>query len=215
MPAVTVTSPSSGVPMYAVSHCACVGPLRPVWPQFVNVTGPTNVTQTPAAHDWVGGQTRPHAPQFSRSCMMSASQPSTTIELQSVHPASHVKPQIDAEHVRVACGTVGHDVPHVPQFAGSTASSLSQPSLLRPLQSAYPMSHVPTPHTPAAQPAVACAGTGHRAPQRPQLKMSVPIAVSQPFDDTPSQSAHPASHVATPHVPRAHSADACGGAGHE
>ena len=108
-------------------------------------------------------------------------------------------------HVPATQATPLHDKPQVPQWFGSDAVLISQPSLGSLLQSDQPDSHskpqLPLPHT-----ALACAppAAGQTVVQSPQWLRLVSVAVSQP--SAPGvQSAHPGSHAKV-QVPLAHCA---------
>src|SRR4051812_20959389 len=90
-----------------------------------------------------------------------------------------VKPHVPFRQLAMAlAGPQG--TPHAPQLARSFVMFTSQPSIAFLLQSPNPILHIPMPHAPPAQPAVAFAGAMHTLPHLPQLFTSVAIAVSQP-----------------------------------
>ena len=82
--------------------------------------------------------------------------------------------------------------------------AVSHPLAALPSQFAKPVLHEPTVHAPALHPAVALASE-HVLPQRPQLRGSVPVAVSHPSEASPSQLAKPVLQVIV-HAPEAHAA---------
>jgi hypothetical protein len=100
-------------------------------------------------------------------------------------------------------------MPQAPQSV-VVRSEVSQPFASRPSQSPLPVTHVPMRHTIVLQSATAPART-HAIPQEPQSVVER-SEVSHPFETSPSQSAHPASHITISHVPVAHDPVACTGA---
>src|SRR5215216_1195692 len=88
---------------------------------------------------------------------------------------------------------VGQAWPHAPQCARLVSRSISQPSLLLPLQLAKPVSQAAMRHTPAWQEGEELGRTGHSRPQLPQLSRRVSVFVSQPLLTSPSQFAKPES----------------------
>ena len=97
------------------------------------------------------------------------------------------------EHVPFAFGGA-QDRPHAPQFVVLEATSLSQPLLGSPSQSANPARHDATAHPPDRHAPMAFAGA-HTLPQPPQLARLEPRLTSQPFAELPSQSAKPLAHT--------------------
>jgi hypothetical protein len=85
-------------------------------------------------------------------------------------------------------------MPQRPQWATVVRRSISQPSSALPLQSPNPVLQT-TVQRPSMQPAVPLAVV-HVRPHAPQLRTSVPRAVSHPLDSCPSQSPYPASQPA-------------------
>lgn len=103
---------------------------------------------------------------------MFVSQPSAAMPLQSMKPGLHVPTaQAPFAQVAVALGSE-HTRPQAPQFLGSAARLVSQPSAGFWLQSAKPELQVPMVHTPATHLVVAL-GSEQTRPQAPQLLGSV------------------------------------------
>ncbi len=88
--------------------------------------------------------------------------------------------------------------PEASQVPHESFVFVSQPFWGLPSQSAYPAAHRGT-HAPAEHEVVPWS-FAHARPHAPQLVTLVPRSLSQPFDCTPSQLAHPVSQVATVHV---------------
>ncbi|MBK9259420.1 MAG: hypothetical protein IPM54_06235 [Polyangiaceae bacterium] len=93
-------------------------------------------------------------PQFITLVCKSISQPSVELLLQLPKPVLHAKVQELFEHDGVALGLFGQTFPQKPQFCGSDAGVVSQPSGSIPLQSALPGAQMAT-HEPAEQTGVA------------------------------------------------------------
>src|SRR4051812_15021895 len=97
------------------------------------------------------------------------------------------------EHVGVAWGSAGHGMAQAPQLATSPRTSISQPVLATPSQSANPMTQSPmVPHTPAVQVATTFAGGVQALPHVVQLAGSLARSVSQPSETMVLQSSKPA-----------------------
>ena len=144
-------------------------------------------------------QARPHAPQWAGLTVSSASQPLVARPSQSPKPAA----QRDGVHIPPAqpCPATlasAQTVPHAPQLVGSMAALAQNavPAVPQVASGAAQVApHTPAEHTwPAAQP----------TPQAPQWALLVRVSTSQPLLATWSQSAKPASQVATAHAPAAH-----------
>ena len=89
----------------------------------------------------------PQLPQLLGSPSVFVSQPLAALPSQSTQPASHAAiAHCAATQLVVACGSA-QACPHAPQFAASTASATSQPSVASRSQSAWPGAHA-MPHTP-------------------------------------------------------------------
>jgi hypothetical protein len=91
----------------------------------------------------------------------------------------------------------------VPQFAGSVATLISQPSAGFVLQSKNPVLQT-RPHDEAVHAAVAFAPEGHAMPHPPQFSGSLgklDAAASQPSAAVVSQSKYPASQKSIAHAP--------------
>jgi hypothetical protein len=89
---------------------------------------------------------------------------------------------------------VGQAFPHIPQCDVLVSSAVSQPSAAMALQSPRPSSQA-KPQAPVTHVRIALARAGHTMPHVPQLSGSEPVATSQPFVATPSQSVNPAAQV--------------------
>ena len=145
---------------------------------------------------------RPQPPQFV-SVWIDVSQPVASLPSQSENPLRHEPMRhIPVEQSATAPERV-HVAPHAPQSV-SVWVDVSQPSAVRPLQSAKPAAHAVIVHVPLAQLPVACAGT-HATPQPPQL-MSVFVIVSQPSAVMPLQLPKPGRQPVSEHAPAAHDA---------
>ncbi len=143
-------------------------------------------------------QRAPQAPQLLASVRMLISQPSAASALQSRKPARHVKPHVDAAHVGSAFAGATHTRPHRPQFTGSEANVISQPSAATPLQSPWPAAHV-SPQTPAPHVAVENGPAGQLRKHAPQLAGLFASATSHPSPGSPLQFPKPAAHDDTTH----------------
>ncbi|MBK8694028.1 MAG: hypothetical protein IPN17_17515 [Deltaproteobacteria bacterium] len=75
------------------------------------------------------GQALPQAPQEAGEVRSSASQPLPAAPSQLPKPVSQVTPQAPERQAPRACGPSAQAVPQAPQWAGSRASSASQPLL--------------------------------------------------------------------------------------
>jgi hypothetical protein len=109
-------------------------------------------------------------------------------------------------------------LPQPPQFFGSLANGVSQPSPANLSQSPQPASHEPMPHAPPLHAAVAWAGVVQIAPQPPQFVRSLCVFAQippgqqlkpfsqkpfgpQPPTHTPAEHVWPARQV-LPHAPQ-------------
>jgi hypothetical protein len=155
----------------------------------------------------------PQRPQLVTVVLRLVSQPSALAPLQLPKPTLHAAmPHTPAEHEAVPLA-MEHTFPQRPQLATVVLRFTSQPSLTTPLQSANPALHMPMPHTPPVQLAVALGGFAQRRAHAPQLFTSVLIDTSQPFAALRSQSSVPARHEPMPHTPMRHCALPLGGSG--
>src|SRR4029079_10929974 len=75
------------------------------------------------------------------------------------------------------------------------------------LQSAKPLSHMPTAHAPPLQAAVPCA-IWQTSLQEPQCCGFWVVSISHPFSIMPSQSSKPASHIEKVHTESVHVVEA-------
>ena len=131
---------------------------------------------------------RPQAPQFVALVCVSISQPFIAFMSQSPRPVAQPPITHDpAVHAAVPPAT-RHMLPQRPQLADAVRTSVSQPLAASPSQSAKPSLHIPTRHTPSAQPGVPL-GITHGRPHAPQWVLSVRTSTSQPLAALPSQSA--------------------------
>src|SRR5438105_884543 len=105
-----------------------------------------------------------------------------------------------------------HTLAHMPQLATSLRVSTSQPLVTFLSQSARPVPHMPTLHTPAAQLGVALA-VAHTLPQPPQFLRSADASSSQPSFWSPLQSLNCAVHAPMLQRPWKHAAVALGSDG--
>src|SRR5437763_13914179 len=111
-----------------------------------------------------------HGPQFFASIASVTSQPLAAPPSQSAKPILHDwMPHAPPMHPGVPFATAPHVLPQAPQLLASVARFFSQPSAATPLQSAQGALHMPMPHVPALQAAVAFDGIGHTLPHRPQF----------------------------------------------
>jgi hypothetical protein len=101
-----------------------------------------------------------------------------------------------------------HALPHIPQFASSVRTSVSQPFALMLSQLPQFVSHMPTAHVPVAHDSVARARL-HPVPQLPQFDVVV-SDVSHPSEVVPLQLPQPPLQVVSVHVPDAHDSLAFG-----
>jgi hypothetical protein len=107
----------------------------------------------------------------------------TQLPPQLASPAPHVVVHAPDEHTLPP----PHVVPHPPQFPLSDWVFTSQPLAGLPSQLAKPAAQAPMTHVPVEQVAAAL-GKVHWTPQPPQLLASLlSVAVSHPFEATPSQ----------------------------
>jgi hypothetical protein len=142
----------------------------------------------------------PQRPQCAALLVVSVSQPSAAIALQSPKPALHIPtPHAPLTHPGVPLATARHDVPQAPQCITLTRRSTSQPFVAIMSQLPKPIVQAPTPQTPAAQVGVAF-GALHTVAQPPQRIGFVRVSTSHPVVGFESQSTKPASH-ASPHAP--------------
>lgn len=84
-------------------------------------------------------------------------------------------------------------LPHVPQLLMFVVVSISQPSVLMPLQSEKPIVHTETWHVPPTHFGVEL-GTLQTFPHAPQLSTVEFVSVSHPFVGSASHAAVPAAH---------------------
>jgi hypothetical protein len=124
--------------------------------------------------------------------------------LHTWKPALQSKPQLPPRHAAVAFGGAAHTLPQVPQLVTSVPRSW-QPPAQKVVGGLQMLAQLPPEHDVPA---------GHTLPHAPQCELLVVTGVSQPFSALPSQLPQPASHAPSPHVPPAHAAVPCAGAGH-
>jgi hypothetical protein len=121
----------------------------------------------------------PQKPQFLASVPRLVSQTVLGSPSHSPVPAGHFEiphcPELQIGLPPVA----GHTLPQLPQLVGSPSVFASQPSLGSLLQSAYPASQLPMPHSPELHAGVAW-GVTHALPQPPQLPGSLSSCASHP-----------------------------------
>ena len=134
------------------------------------------------------------------------SQPFASSLSQSPKPERQAKVQSPFVHVPAPFADAQR-WPQPPQLAGSVATFFSQPSSVRPLQSAQPASQAPMPHAPPLHIDAACAKS-HALSHVPQCRASEPSCASQPSAGSPLQSAKPPSQPATPHLLASHFCEA-------
>src|SRR4051812_43500332 len=85
------------------------------------------------------GHTLAHAPQLLLSVPMLTSQPFAAFLSQSAKPwLQPVIAQVPFKHDTIALAAPVHSLPHAPQFFGSLATEVSQPSFSSLLQSSKP-----------------------------------------------------------------------------
>jgi hypothetical protein len=93
------------------------------------------------------------SPQCAVSLAMSISQPSSESRLQSSKPLPHSNEHLPSAQVPMPCGALSHFLPHLPQFSGSTATSLQVPAQHRlSPQSASQVEIPPVPPPPPVLP---------------------------------------------------------------
>jgi hypothetical protein len=117
-------------------------------------------TQWPDTHACPAPHAVPHAPQLFTSLVVSTSQPSEAMALQSANPVSHVNPHAPIAHVAVPCATVEQTAPQPPQFETLACVSTQPPPQLA-IPDGHAMVHPVPPHTGMA--------AGQTTPQAPQL----------------------------------------------
>jgi hypothetical protein len=105
-------------------------------------------------------------PQCIGSLARSASQPLAGLLSQSENPAAQVNPQAPAVQFAVACGGVGHAVPHAPQVA-VVSRRASQPLTALPSQLPKPALQFNRLQAPLTQEPEAFANE-HAVPHAPQ-----------------------------------------------
>jgi hypothetical protein len=157
-------------------------------------------------------QAAPQAPQCEAAASRSVSQPLASLPSQSprvVGAQTRVDSQRPAAHRAPALGKE-QAVPHAPQCRVLTRVSTSQPLAALPSQSPKPAAQVMA-QAPALHDAAPFVD-GHALPQRPQCAGALRVSTSQPLAGSPSQSAKPGLHEATPQRPAAHAPTALGGA---
>ena len=132
--------------------------------------------------------TRPQAVQLRLSSLRFVSQPLTARRSQSPKPAAQLSAHIPATHVGVEFGRAGHAIPHDPQLATVSRRLASQPFAGSLSQFPKPWLHAMNEHAPATHMDVALENA-QLFPQRPQWRLLVVSAVSQPVAAMPSQSA--------------------------
>jgi hypothetical protein len=149
-----------------------------------------------------------HPPQFAGSLVVFTSQPVVSFTSQSAYPAVHVPMSHapDAHSPAAFAYRVVQSFPQLPQFV-AVVMLVSQP--FTAVQSAQPLVHDPSVHTPTLQYAVAFAKSPVQSfPQLPQFTVSVFVFVSQPsrlMFSSALQSPYPSPHVML-HSPPVHSA---------
>ncbi len=89
--------------------------------------------------------------------------------------------------------------PQRPQCIALDGNTVSHPFSAMPSQSPNPSTHA-RPHVPIAHVGEPLGWGEHEFRQRPQLRASTRVSVSQPFATMPSQSPNPIAHV-RPHTP--------------
>src|SRR5262249_7829061 len=139
-------------------------------------------------------------PQFATSVCVFTSQPVAYFMSQSANPMlQESTAQAPCVHAGMPFCTV-HAVPHLPQFMASVARFFSQPFIALLSQSPKGILHMPIPHTPALQPAVALGGGMQTFPHRPQLPR-LSRSTSQPSLGSLLQSKNPNLHGRIPPAP--------------
>ena len=129
------------------------------------------------------------SPQFATLELVSTSQPSFAMPLQSLKGALHEPtPQAPIAHPGAPLATAAQTVPHALQFIASLERLTSQPSLGFLLQSANGALHEPMAQTPCAHDATPFCAGGQALAHIPQFFGSLPLSTSQPFAGLPSQS---------------------------
>jgi hypothetical protein len=151
-------------------------------------------------------QTRPHAPQLKTSSTTTVSQPlsisGATGFVQSPNPASHVGVHNPAAQAVPTAFTPEQTCPQPPQLAVEVRTSISQPSVGSPLQSAK-FAEQFKPHVPLKHVAVELGPLGQAFPHAPQFD-TAPMFTSQPLPGAKSQSAQPMAHDSIAHIPMTH-----------
>jgi hypothetical protein len=160
-------------------------PSQSAKPEVQIATEQRPAEQVPVA--LAGAQRAPHAPQCVVLVSSAASQPLVRSPSQLAKFVSHENEQKPVEHATRALGPVGHTAPQRPQLPVSVARFVSQPLAALPSQSAKPTVQV-NPQAPALHVEVALALVGQAFPHAPQLRASLLVVTSQPFDAMRSQS---------------------------
>jgi hypothetical protein len=153
--------------------------------------GAQSIPQVMAVHEALAfaavGHVVPHAPQFVGSIARSVSHPFAALLSQSANPVAHDEiVHVPEAHASVAWFPT-HALSQRPQFIASSARDASHPSMMFPLQSWYPNTHVFVQLPPAH---AVCA---HAMSHAPQLRGSL-----SRLTHAAPQHARPAAHV--PHV---------------
>jgi hypothetical protein len=130
-----------------------------------------------------------HVPQWSTDDPSATSQPLAALPSQSAKPALQAPTlHVPLRQAGLALAGAEHTVPQAPQARTEDARSASQPFAGSPSQSANPVRHAPSPHTPEPQDAEALAGGGQLVAHAPQWSGALPRLVSQPLAGVASQS---------------------------
>ena len=178
----------SALERVSISHPSASRPLQSAKPVVQVATSQALMRHAAVALERVG-HARPHAPQCAAVDERSTSQPLAGSPSQSPKPGRHVKPHALIAQTGSALGTAGHAIPHAPQCAAVTRTSVSQPFEASPSQSPKPPAQSPTPHAPMRHAGVALGGTGQVRPHAPQFETSFEVDVSHPLAALMSQSA--------------------------
>jgi hypothetical protein len=151
-----------------------------------------------------------HDPQWVTAFVVFASHPSEVIPLQFAKPAEHAPITHEPPTHDALAFAKAQARPHAPQLFTLAARSVSHTVPRLPSHSPRPAGHAISPHTPAAQ--LALAPPGQAMVQRAQFVGDVFRFVSQPFAVVPSQSPKGARQV-DPHEVPLHVAVEFGGVG--
>ena len=153
----------------------------------------TELAQAPAP--WLLLQVVPQAPQFAKLVLRSVSQP-FRVELSVSQLPKFVLqlviPHSPAEHTPTPLLLL-QLVPQAPQFAKLVLMSVSQPGVVAPSQSRYPVLHDPITQAPRLHEVAACTKSlAQLWLHEPQFVPLLLKSVSQPFSAMlPSQFPHP------------------------